>query len=85
MSTMATAITIFSTICVALISLIGTVITTRASSRKIESELEKNQAVQETKLEELTREVRQHNDFATRIPVLEQRINAIEKVIYKHD
>ena len=80
---MATTITIFSTICVALISLIGTVITTRSSSRKIEAEIEKNQAVQETKLEELTREVRQHNDFAVRIPVIEQRITALEKTVYK--
>lgn len=80
---MATTITIFSTICVALISLIGTVITTRASSRKIEAEIEKNQAVQETRLEELTREVRQHNDFAIRIPVIEQRITALEKSVYK--
>ena len=80
---MATTITIFSTVCVALISLIGTVITTRANGRKIEAELEKNQAVQETKIDELTREVRQHNDFATKIPVLEQRIIALEKAVYR--
>lgn len=34
----------------------------------------KSQAVTETKLEELTREVRQHNNFAQRVPVLEEQI-----------
>ena len=34
----------------------------------------KSQAVTDTKLEELTREVREHNDFAHRVPVLEKQI-----------
>ena len=34
----------------------------------------KNQAVTDTKLEELTREVRAHNNFAQRIPVLEEQM-----------
>ena len=34
----------------------------------------KSQAVTDTKLEELTREVREHNDFAHRVPVLEEQI-----------
>lgn len=34
----------------------------------------KNQAVTETKLDELTREVREHNNFARRVPVLEEQI-----------
>ena len=37
----------------------------------------KNQAVTETKLEELTREVREHNNFARRMPVLEEKIKVI--------
>lgn len=72
-------ITFFSTIVVALISLIGTVFTTKAGNEKIQHELDKHNAVQDTKLEELTREVRQHNEFATRIPVIEQRVTALEK------
>lgn len=75
-------ITVFATIAVALISLIGTVITTKIGNEKIEHELDKHNAVQDTKLEELTREVRQHNDFATRIPVIEQRVTALEKNVY---
>ena len=37
----------------------------------------KNQAVTETKLEELTREVREHNNFARRMPVVEEQISVI--------
>lgn len=79
-----TIITFLSTIGVALITLIGTVITTRAGNEKIQHELDKHNAVQDTKLEELTREVRQHNDFATRIPVIEQRVTALEKETFKN-
>lgn len=76
-------LTVLATIAVALISLLGTVYTTKAGNEKIQHELDKHNAVQDTKLEELTREVRQHNDFATRIPVLEQRITALEKETFK--
>lgn len=37
----------------------------------------KTQAVMDTKLEELTREVRQHNNFAKRMPVVEEQIKVI--------
>ena len=37
----------------------------------------KSQAVTETKLEELTREVREHNGFARRMPVVEEQIRVI--------
>ena len=37
----------------------------------------KAQAVTETKLEELTREVREHNHFAKRMPVVEEQIKVI--------
>ena len=38
----------------------------------------KNQAVTDTKLEELTREVRAHNNFAQRVPVLEEKMKVTE-------
>lgn len=38
----------------------------------------KAQAVTDTKLEELTREVREHNNFAKRVPVLEEKIKNLE-------
>ena len=37
----------------------------------------KSQAVTETKLDELTREVREHNNFARRVPVMEEQIKVI--------
>ncbi|MBO6304856.1 MAG: hypothetical protein J6M62_07270 [Selenomonadaceae bacterium] len=79
-----TIITLISTIGVALISLIGTVLTTKIGNDKIQHDLDKHNAVQDTKLEELTREVRQHNDFATRIPVIEQRVTALEKETFRN-
>lgn len=77
-------VTLLSTLLVALISLIGTIIATKSGNEKIQHELDKHNAVQDTKLEELTREVRQHNEFATKIPVIEQRVTALEKSVYNH-
>ena len=37
----------------------------------------KHQAVTDTKMEELTREVREHNNFARRVPVLEEQVKVI--------
>lgn len=41
----------------------------------------RNQAVMETKVEELTREVREHNNFARRMPVVEEQIKVINRRI----
>jgi hypothetical protein len=41
----------------------------------------KTQAVTDTKLEELTREVREHNNFAKRMPVVEEKIERIEEKV----
>lgn len=38
----------------------------------------KSQAVTDTKIEELTREVREHNNFARRVPLLEQKMDRVE-------
>jgi len=40
----------------------------------MEHQLDKKQAVTDTKIDELTREVREHNNFAQRIPVIEEQI-----------
>ena len=42
---------------------------------------QKSQAVTETKIEELTREVREHNHFAKRMPVVEEQIKVINRRI----
>ena len=58
-------------------ALLGVVITNLSAGRKMQSALEKHQAVTDTKLEELTREVRAHNNFARRMPVVEEQIKVI--------
>lgn len=44
-------------------------------------EVTRNQAITDTKIEELTREVREHNNFAKRMPVVENNIKHIEEKI----
>lgn len=56
------------------LSLVGVVFSNLSNNKKIENTLSTQQAVTDTKLEELTREVRAHNNFAQRIPVLEEQI-----------
>lgn len=56
------------------LTLIGVIITNSESNRKIEHKLEVSQAITDTKLENLTQEVRRQTDFALKIPVLEQKI-----------
>lgn len=59
------------------LSLVGTVLTVLMTSRKSEENLRVSQAVTDTKIEALTREVRAHNNFAQRIPVVEEQIKVI--------
>lgn len=56
-------------------SILSNIILTNRSSREIDHKLETHQAVTDTKIEELTREVREHNNFARRMPVLEEKIS----------
>lgn len=75
------------TLITALGSLIAVIATNRANNDKmmhqmelqqvnIKAELKQAQAVPDTKIEELTREVREHNNFAKRVPVMEEQIKA---------
>jgi hypothetical protein len=61
------------------LALIGVIITTKSSNRKIEQKLQISQARTETKLENLTDEVRRHNNFATRMPTLERDLELLRK------
>ena len=60
-----------------LLSLAGVMLSNLLSDRRRENALRTDQAVTDTRLEELTREVRQHNNFAQRMPVVEEQIKAI--------
>ena len=64
---------IIAAIITGVLSLVGVVISNIASNAKMSKGLEKAQAVTDTKIEELTREVREHNNFAKRVPVLEEK------------
>ena len=59
------------------LSLLGVVITCLATAKKSETTIKITQAVTDTKIQELTREVRQHNGFAQRMPVVEEQIKVI--------
>ena len=56
-------------------TVIAVVLTNSRNSREMDAKLEKAQAITDTKIEELTREVRIHNGFAQRIPVLEEKMS----------
>ncbi len=60
------------------LSLIGVVFSNVSSNKKIETNLKIQQAVTDTKIEELTREVREHNNFAHRVPVIEEHIKRVD-------
>ena len=55
------------------LSLLGVVITNMMAARRAEQRMVTAQAVTDARLEELTREVRAHNNFAQRVPVLEEQ------------
>ena len=63
------------------LSLAGVVVTCLATSKKSEKNQEIAQAVMKTELAELTREVRAHNNFAQRMPVVEHEIRKINTEI----
>ena len=76
---------VIGSVIVAALSLIGVIISNRANTRDMlaqikshsdasDAKLEKAQAVTDTKIQILTDEVRKHNNFAEKIPVLEEKI-----------
>lgn len=75
------------TVLVALITggltFLGVLVTNFSSNKKlvndIKLEVTRNQAITDTKIEELTREVRLHNNFAQRVPIVENEIKHLEE------
>lgn len=65
---------VLSALITGLLSLLGVVVTCVASARRTEAKISTAQAVTDTMIEELTREVRMHNEFARRMPVVEEQI-----------
>ena len=59
---------------VGVLSLVGVMITNGRSNSKMQNDIKTAQAVTDERISELTREVRMHNDFARRIPVIEEKL-----------
>lgn len=58
-------------------TLVGVILSTKASNREIQHKLETHQAVIDTKIDNLTQSVNKHNAFADRMPVVEEQIKVI--------
>lgn len=69
--------TVLAAIITGAATLVGVLISNSRHARDMESRLERAQAVTDTKLEALTREVRLHNELARRVPVLEEQLHSM--------
>ena len=72
-------IQIITTIITSVCTLVGVVIATVATSKKSSAEVQTRLAVMDNRIEELTREVRIHNNFAQRVQVCENDIAEIKR------
>ena len=59
------------------LALIGVIISNKSAANETQVQISTAQAVTDAKLEELTREVREHNNFARRVPVMEEQVKVI--------
>ena len=65
------------------LSFLGVVISNNRSNNKMQNDMKISQAVSDERIEELTREVRKHNGFAERVPVLEEQMKMTNKRLVK--
>ena len=63
------------------LALIGVVVTNLSNNRQIENQLSTAQAITDTKIMNLTEEVKRHNEFWMKVPVLESRVEKIEETL----
>ena len=75
----AVMVAVISGVCSLIVGIVSAVVSAKATGNDVQKKMEIAQAVTDTKLDELTREVRKHNNFAERIPVLEEKISTLEK------
>lgn len=61
------------------LALVGVIITNLANNKRIEQQILTAQAVTDTKIDQLTEEVRRHNTFGDRITRLETKVETLEK------
>ena len=75
--------TVLSSLITGLLSLAGVMLSNLLSDRRREAAQKIAQAVTDARLEELTREVRLHNNFARRMPVVEEQIKILQHSLEK--
>ena len=63
------------------LAVVSNLVSNKTTKNEIQNQIITHQAVTDTKIEELTREVREHNNFAKRMPAVEKEIEYIEKTI----
>lgn len=78
---------IIASIVVGVLSLIGVIVTNISSNHSVENKIVTSQEVMKTEIATLRREVEKHNSFATRVPVLEEKVSDIERRVQnlEHD
>ncbi|WP_251447007.1 hypothetical protein [Vermiculatibacterium agrestimuris] len=69
--------TIIAAAITGIITLAGVLIANNKAQAVTDTKLEERQAATNAKIEDLTREVREHNNFARRVPVLEEQVKVI--------
>lgn len=75
--------TVMASLITGLLSLAGVMLSNLLSDRRREAAQKIAQAVTDARLEELTREVRLHNNFARRMPVVEEQIKILQHSLEK--
>ena len=75
--------TVLASLITGLLSLTGVMLSNLLSDRRREAAQKIAQAVTDERLEELTREVRLHNNFARRMPVVEEQIKILQHSLEK--
>lgn len=60
-----------------IVTVVTVIIANISGNKAVSAKLDKQQAITETKLDALREEVKRHNDFARRVPILEERLNSV--------
>lgn len=63
------------------LSLVGVILTNVSGNKQIENQLMTAQKVTDVKIDNLTDEVKKHNSFAEKIPVIENRLDNLERTV----
>ena len=74
-------VTIVASVVTGLLALLGVIITNSSSNKEIEHKIMTSQEVTNVKLENLTEEVKKHNEYIDKIPKMEVRIDNLEEKV----